>query len=230
MSQAVQNQNTAVVNPMTAACGQELQQYCAGVQPGGGRLIQCLEGMSSQVSDTCKSFLQLANGGCAPEPVNIVRCITPSDTDPAIKNYNRLHYVLFGPTVKPSANLLLFLIGTGGVPPGPIPFLHAAADAGYRVISLDYNDEPAVAVYCPPKPPGCSGNFRRTRIYGDGISIDQSINYTKAESIVNRLIKLLGFLDRQNPQEGWGACLDGGTPNWSRIAVAGQSQSAGMAA
>jgi hypothetical protein len=68
------------------------------------------------------------------------------------------------------------------------------------------------------------------RIYGDGISIDPSINNTRAESIVNRLVKLLGYLDKQNPQEGWGTYLDGGAPSWSRIALAGQSQGAGMAA
>ena len=68
------------------------------------------------------------------------------------------------------------------------------------------------------------------RIYGDGISLDPSFDNTSAESIVNRLVKLLAYLDRQDPQQGWGAYLEGGAPNWSRIALAGQSQGAGMAA
>jgi hypothetical protein len=109
-------------------------------------------------------------------------------------------------------------------------FLHAAADAGYRVISLDYNDEPSVAVFCPPKPPACSGNFRRMRIYGDGISLDSSFDNSSAESIVNRLVKLLTYLDRQDPQQGWSGYLDNGALKWERIALAGQSQGAGMAA
>jgi hypothetical protein len=174
--------------------------------------------------------MQQVERGCPPEPGHVVRCITPSDTDPAIKSYNRLDYVLLGETAKPSANILLYLTGTAGVPPGPTPFLHVAADAGYRVISLDYNDEPSVAVFCPSKPPACSGNFRRMRIYGDGISVNPSINNTSAESIVNRLVKLLAYLAKQNPQEGWGTYLDGGAPNWSRMALAGQSQGAGMSA
>lgn len=99
--------------------------------------------------------------------------ITPSDTDPAIKKYNRLHYVLFNENTGPGANLFVFLTGTGGRPPGPTPFLHAAVDAGYRVISLDYNDEPTVAAYYPLKSPACSGNFRRMRIYGDGIYAEE---------------------------------------------------------
>jgi predicted esterase len=141
-----------------------------------------------------------------------------------------MDYVLFNEKTGPGANLFVFLTGTGGRPPGPTPFLHVAADAGYRVISLDYNDEPAIAVFCPPKPQACSGNFRRMRIYGDGISVDPSFDNTSAESIVNRLVKLLAYLDRQDPQQGWGGYLDNGAPNWERIALAGQSQGAGMAA
>jgi len=133
-------------------------------------------------------------------------------------------------SAKPTADLLVFLTGTSGAPPGPLAFLHAAADAGYRVISLDYNDEPAVAVFCPRRPAACSSNFRRMRIYGDGTSVDPSIDNTSAESIVNRLAKLLAYLDKQEPQEGWGAYLDGGRLNWGRIALAGQSQGAGMTA
>jgi hypothetical protein len=215
---------------MTAACGHELEQFCSGVEPGQGRLVQCLNARRSELTEGCKSYLQPTRQGCAPEAGRVVRCIRPSDTDPAIKRYDRVDYVLFNQTTGPGANLLVFLPGTGGQPPGPIAFLHAAADAGYRVISLDYNDEPAVAVYCPPKPPACSGNFRRMRVYGDGISLAPAIDNTSAESIVNRLVKLLAYLDRQDPQQKWGNYLENGAPTWDRIALAGQSQGAGMAA
>jgi hypothetical protein len=68
------------------------------------------------------------------------------------------------------------------------------------------------------------------RIYGDGISIDPSFDNSVAESIVNRLVKLLVYLDREDPQQKWGSYLDHDMPNWSRIALTGQSQGAGMAA
>jgi len=218
---------TSAQTAITAACAADLQRYCAGVQPGQGRLIQCLR--DRDLSEGCKSFLLRARG-CAPEAGRVVECITPSDTDPAIKHYNSVHYVLFNENTGPSANLLVFLTGTGGEPPGPLAFLHAAADAGYRVISLDYNDEPAVRVYCPRKPPACSGNLRRMRIDGDGLSIDPAIDNTSAESIVNRLSKLIAYLEQKEPQQGWASYLENGLPRWSRIALAGQSQGAGMAA
>lgn len=130
----------------------------------------------------------------------------------------------------PGANLLVFLPGTNGRPPGPVRFLKEAADAGYRVISLSVNDVPAVGVYCPRKPdPDCSENFRRMRVFGDA-TLDPAIDNTPAESIVNRLVKLLQYLDRKEPQRRWGDYLANGAPKWDRIALAGQSQGAGMAA
>jgi len=41
-----------------AACSEDVQQFCAGVASGGGRIIRCLEGRQSAVSDNCRSFLQ----------------------------------------------------------------------------------------------------------------------------------------------------------------------------
>jgi len=230
LGQVAKNQETVAAAPMSAACAPELQQFCSDVQTGQGRLVQCLAGHAGELTAACKLFVTQAGQGCAPEAKRSVQCIKPSDTDPAIKRFDRVDYVLFNQATPSTANLLVFLPGTFGKPPGPTAFLHAAADAGYRVISLDYNDEPAVAVFCPRKPAACSGNFRRMRIYGDGISIDPSLDNTKAETIVNRLVKLLTYLDSRDPQQNWSAYLEGGSPNWSRIVLAGQSQGAGMAA
>jgi len=39
------------------ACKGDLQQYCQGVQPGGGRLAKCLKANEAKLSDACKSAL-----------------------------------------------------------------------------------------------------------------------------------------------------------------------------
>jgi hypothetical protein len=86
LGQGTGNGGTLVATPMNAACGQELQQFCSGVQPGQGRLIQCLAGRSSgDLSSACKTFVAQARKGCAPELNRSVQCIKPWDTDPAIK-------------------------------------------------------------------------------------------------------------------------------------------------
>jgi hypothetical protein len=105
---------------------------------------------------------------CASEPGRIAKCVKPSDTDAAIQNFDSVHYVLINAASKPGANLLVYLAGSYGTPPGPVRFLKQAADAGYRVISLAYNDTPSVLTFCQRNPvQGCFDKFRRMRIYGD---------------------------------------------------------------
>ncbi len=40
------------------ACGAELQQHCAGVQPGGGRLRSCVKEHFTEFSEPCKQALK----------------------------------------------------------------------------------------------------------------------------------------------------------------------------
>jgi hypothetical protein len=104
----------------------------------------------------------------------VVEQVKPSETDRAIQRFDGAHYILFDANTGPDANLLVFLTGTGGQPPGPVGFLNAAVDAGYRVISLAYNNTPAINNYCPAKLDlACAEKFRQMRIYGDGIQIDR---------------------------------------------------------
>jgi pimeloyl-ACP methyl ester carboxylesterase len=155
--------------------------------------------------------------------------VTPSETDPAISRFNEPHYIVFDSTRAPSANLLVFMTGTGGNPGSVSTFLTVAAGQGYRTIALAYNDVPAVVALCPPDPdPACSAKVRQKRIFGDNVS--RLIDDSPAESIVNRLVKLLVKLDHDHPSAGWSQYLAGDTPKWERIVVAGHSQGAGMAA
>src|ERR1700733_14576375 len=59
--------------------------------------------------------------------------VAPSETDPAISRFNEPHYIIFDSTRAHSANLLLFLTGTGGNPGNVSDFLTVAAGQGYRV-------------------------------------------------------------------------------------------------
>jgi hypothetical protein len=37
-----------------AACGQDYRRLCTGVQPGGGRILQCFQAHRDEVSTSCK--------------------------------------------------------------------------------------------------------------------------------------------------------------------------------
>lgn len=170
--------------------------------------------------------------GCQQAAGLTVECVRASAADPKITRFDSPNYVFVNPQAKPNGQILLFLPGTGGDPPGPrSSFLVAAANAGYRVISLAYNDDISVAVFCPKSPiPRCSGRFRAMRLYGNAKLGDIAVDNTPEESIINRLARLLQYFDRIHPDGGWNGFLKNGEPDWQRIAVSGQSQGAGMAA
>ena len=46
-----------------AACETDIQKLCAGVQPGGGRILVCLKQHKDQVSDGCKQAVVKATKG-----------------------------------------------------------------------------------------------------------------------------------------------------------------------
>ena len=159
----------------------------------------------------------------------VVYHILPSSIDSSVHRFAAPHLVVFDRSAAPDAPLLVFLPGTGGRPDNTSDFAAVAARQGYRVIGLEYVDEPAVQQVCPREPdPDCAEKVRRKRIFGDDVTglIDDRPN----ESIVARLMLLLQALDRAHPDEGWSRFLIEGKPNWARIAVSGLSQGAGMAA
>jgi hypothetical protein len=137
---------------------------------------------------------------------------------------------MYDRTAKPG-QVLLFLTGTGGKPPGPVDYLRTAVARGYRVVSLSYDDTPAVAQVCYgaqlQQDPDCAAHFREERIYGDAAGAP--IVTAPQDAILSRFVKLLEYLASTDPQGGWDAYLAEGTPVWSRIALSGQSQGGGMA-
>ena len=51
-----------------AACGQEVRRFCTGVQPGGGRIMQCLLARRGELSAPCRSVLVAARPAPAVSP------------------------------------------------------------------------------------------------------------------------------------------------------------------
>uniref|UniRef100_UPI00056C1562 cysteine rich repeat-containing protein n=3 Tax=Bradyrhizobium TaxID=374 RepID=UPI00056C1562 len=40
-----------------SACGADIRTLCAGVAPGGGRIIQCISNRAASLSPACKDVL-----------------------------------------------------------------------------------------------------------------------------------------------------------------------------
>jgi len=56
---------SAPIEAARAACSADLQQFCAGVQAGGGRMLACLKEHRDQVSPACQQAVRSALQGSA---------------------------------------------------------------------------------------------------------------------------------------------------------------------
>jgi Cysteine rich repeat len=60
---AAQAPSQQAVAEARAACATDIQNFCAGVQSGGGRILACLKQHKDQVSDGCKQAVIKATKG-----------------------------------------------------------------------------------------------------------------------------------------------------------------------
>lgn len=160
--------------------------------------------------------------------------IKPSTADATVKKWDTAHAVYYKP-FETHNKLLIWLAGTNGTPNKvPEDFVKTALEKGYKVIALSYITVPAVAQVCVGErlrqDPDCAEKFREMRVFGDekfeGIPDDSQ------DAIVPRLMKLLTYLEKNDPAGKWSQYINSkkNQPNWSKIALAGQSQGGGMSA
>ena len=75
--QSVQAGDQQSLAAIRAACAEDAQKLCAGVQPGGGRIVACLKEHKDSLSDRCKKAAGLTtNSSSSPAP-------SPSSASPA---------------------------------------------------------------------------------------------------------------------------------------------------
>ncbi|HWA27302.1 MAG TPA: hypothetical protein VG734_16735 [Lacunisphaera sp.] len=162
--------------------------------------------------------------------------ITPSETDRAIATFNTPHcvYPLPAGATNDRHELLLWIPGTqppGKENPGPGAagrFCEVATTLGYRAIVLKYPNDESAAVVRSDRDADAFEKFRMTIIAGGK---SPHLEVPRAESIENRLVKLLAYLRTHRPTEGWEQFLTAsGDIRWEAIALAGQSQGGGHAA
>ncbi len=178
------------------------------------------------------SLLALPLLAATPALAQTAYMIQASKLDPKVHAFDAPSVVVPNKAVS-GAPLVVFLPGTGGQPEANPKFIKFIADEGYPVISLMYDDDPAVAQVCPQNPdPDCSEAFRRMRVDGkaEGPGTPPVTN-PEDESITARLTVLLYALAKGKPGEGWDRYIDdSGNVRWDHIVVSGLSQGAGMAA
>lgn len=155
--------------------------------------------------------------------------IAPATTDANITTNLNNHYVSITRGIALKNQLFVFFAGTGGVAFNYLEINNTASDLGFHAINLNYPNDQAVNTLCGTTANlDCYGNVRLETI--DGTDRSTLVNVNRANSIENRLIKLLIYLRTQNPNDNWGQFLiNDSTVNWSKIVVSGHSQGGGHA-
>lgn len=145
------------------------------------------------------------------------------------------HQIYINQAVPPKNKLLVFLPGTSAKPKDHYSkFCRTAANEGYHTIGLKYKNGTSIADICGTDAtaagPTCSEYARMEIIYGTPLSSEVTVDSTN--SIMNRLIKLLYYLEFNHPSNGWDNFIDTTTMEiqWQNIALAGHSQGGGHVA
>lgn len=160
--------------------------------------------------------------------------VKPSATTSGIAaDFDRSHFC-YGPADDAAESrmdqLVVFLPGTGGAPSAYQGFLQTAAALGFHSIGLSYVNGESMGSYCGDAETG--GCFEQARLEViDGTDRNSDVTVDRANSIENRLLRLLQHLAASRPEDDWGQFFsdEGESVAWSKIVVAGHSQGGGHA-
>jgi hypothetical protein len=160
----------------------------------------------------------------------VLHRVAPQATDPAIDQFLDDHFAWLDTAAQSNHRLLVFMPGQGQRPALFQMLQREAARLGYHVVGLMYSNGVRIGAVCPTAsdPAACFEQARLEII--DGIDRGVVVNVSEANSIDNRLTKLLEYLAVLYPEEEWSQFLADGAPQWPLIAVAGHSLGGGEAA
>lgn len=150
--------------------------------------------------------------------------VKPSITDSFINGNDDSHYVSVNRNLKLQNKLLLFFPGTGASTSEYTVFLNTASNLGFHTIGLSYENNLAPEYLClKTSDTTCFDRARNEIIFG--INQHISLNVDENNSIINRVKKLITYLNSIYPNDGWGQYIDKkDSLIWTNIIVAGHSQ------
>jgi len=156
------------------------------------------------------------------------KVIIPSLTDAGTDNAFGYHQTYLNTATTPLNKLFLFLPGSNSSPFGYDGIQKLAANEGYHVLGISYSNATISPLCSGSSDSLCFDKVRNEVI--DGINRTNLVDVNEANSINNRVLKALQYLNTNFPNEYWGQFYTGNSIHWEKIAVAGHSQGGGHAA
>jgi hypothetical protein len=187
-----------------------------------------------QIVTSILLFVFCSTGLPVAEKHNVVKLeVSPSSTDLKIRDKGTKHSIYVDNNVRKLNKLFVFFPGTGAPPRLYTKILYTAAEQGYHAIGLVYENEESVNYdICTPQnvkaDPDCHKRVRLEIL--DGKDRSSFVNVDRANSIENRLIKLLEYLHQNQSQQKWNQFISNGKLRWDFLVLSGHSQGGGHAA
>ncbi len=179
-------------------------------------------------SSTC-TYPTLPNPISAANIPNLLNVtINPRDTDSNITNYKGADGPMHKVMAKSDGNfrpeLFVWLPGTNSGPGAYTKVMKIAASLGYRTVGLAYMNQVTIQDRCldDTNIDNCHTLVMKETMYGQDLT--SQVNVSRANSIENRLLKLLQYLQLHYPQGRWSDFYSNGVVNMNKIVVAGHSQ------
>lgn len=154
--------------------------------------------------------------------------IKPADTDPAISQRPGEHTAYFNPTIPPRNQLVVILPGSKATPALYTQFSTVTAGLGFHTVGLIYENRDAISSLCKNSNDEQCAEQARLEII-NGTELSENVNVNQSNSIENRLLRLLQYLHRQQPVEGWNQYFQDEAILWKRLIIVGHSQGGGHA-
>jgi hypothetical protein len=162
-------------------------------------------------------------------PSLLEQSVSPATTDAAINTFTDNHYVYFKRDITALNKLCVFLPGSGAKPENYKLFVQKAGSMGYHAFGLMYPNPSGIYNNgtCETSPDNdCFYKLRLETMRGTDESTLIDVN--AANSIINRVKKLIQYLQTQYPTDNWGQYVQSnGDLAWGKIVFAGHSQGAG---
>lgn len=153
--------------------------------------------------------------------------IPPSAANPETAQIRGSHQVFFNAEIPSRKTLLITLGGTQSLPTDFAAFDKVAADMGFDVVAIDY-DNLVISTTCKTSTDLlCFDKFRTEIATGEPVS--DLVNVTKVNSLESRITDTLNLLAKKDSVR-WGRYLKNKNLRWDRTIIAGHSQGAGHAA
>ncbi len=153
--------------------------------------------------------------------------IPPDQTASKVIKIKGDHQAFWNTDAARGHSLLVSIGGTNSKPSDLAAINTTAAELGYDVIAVDYDNHVISTTCKESSDPKCFDHFREEITTGKSVS--PLVEVDTANGIESRMLSLLQYL-KQRDSTRWGAYMTNDKVAWQKVVVIGHSQGSGHAA